>query len=268
MKLLKSALSFVGFWFLFMFLSSIAFTLVAQSDPTSNASMAVAVFAVVGAPILAYFTMRFRSKQRHKRRVLERTKILTEVRRHRAALSRNVQRAVKKNDYGVIIDDRSSAAIQEFLQSIALDPTTISFGEAEGLVRGQLTVANTIEANRDFDASLVPVDGHEFEQWVATSLGKFGWKAEVTSGSGDQGIDVIATNGTHEIGIQCKLYSSSVGNKAVQEAIAGKLYYQLPHAAVLSNAQFTQSAKDLARMSGVILLSQHDIPSLSKMLTP
>ncbi|MCV2864837.1 restriction endonuclease [Defluviimonas sp. WL0075] len=71
-------------------------------------------------------------------------------------------------------------------------------------------------------------------------------------------------SGDVSIGIQTKLYSSPASNKAVQEAHAGKIHYGLDKAAVLSSAGFTASATDLAKSTGVILLSQYDIPMSKK----
>ncbi len=113
-----------------------------------------------------------------------------------------------------------------------------------------------------FDPSTLPYNGHEFEHWVAKNLNKFGWNANVTSGSGDQGIDVIARKNGRTLGLQCKLLKSPVGNKAVQEAYAGKAFYQMDVVGVISNASYTKSAKALAMNTGVKLLSHRDIPNL------
>ena len=67
------------------------------------------------------------------------------------------------------------------------------------------------------------MEGHDFEYFCAVLLKTNGYeKAEVTPGSGDQGIDVIAAKDGIRYGIQCKCYSSDIGNKAVQEAYSGK----------------------------------------------
>lgn len=60
----------------------------------------------------------------------------------------------------------------------------------------------------------------------------------------------------------CSITEGRIGNKAVQEAHAGKSYYATDAVAVLSNASYTSSAKDLAKMTGVELLSHHDIPEV------
>ena len=102
----------------------------------------------------------------------------------------------------------------------------------------------------DFDN----MDGHEFENFCATLLKQNGFKnVSVTKGSGDQGIDVLATKDDIKYGIQCKCYSSEVGNKAVQEAFSGKTFYNRHVGVVLTNNYFTASAKELAEKNGIIL---------------
>lgn len=98
------------------------------------------------------------------------------------------------------------------------------------------------------------MEGHEFEYFCADVLRKNGYEnVEVTKGSGDQGIDIIAYKEGIKYGIQCKCYSSDIGNKAVQEAFAGKTFYSCHVAAVLTNRYFTKSAKELAEKNGVLL---------------
>ena len=98
------------------------------------------------------------------------------------------------------------------------------------------------------------MDGHTFERFCADVLLKNGFeKISVTRGSGDQGVDIIAYNDDIKYGIQCKCHSSDIGNKAVQEAFSGKTYYNCHIGVVLTNRNFTKSARELAARNGVIL---------------
>lgn len=98
------------------------------------------------------------------------------------------------------------------------------------------------------------MEGHEFEHFCAKLLKLNGYhNVEVTRGSGDQGIDILAEKDDIKYGIQCKCYSSDIGNKAVQEAFSGKSYYGCHVAVVLTNRHFTRSAKDLADSNHVLL---------------
>jgi hypothetical protein len=90
--------------------------------------------------------------------------------------------------------------------------------------------------NRIKNYSIDDVDlmnGIEFERFIAELFLKMGFESEVTKSSGDQGIDVIASKNGITIGIQAKCYSSTVGNGAIQEAVAGINHYRLDKAIVL-----------------------------------
>lgn len=110
-----------------------------------------------------------------------------------------------------------------------------------------------------------PRDGHEFEQWVAGRLELHGWRADVTAGSGDQGLDIIARRDGRKIGIQCKRYDGAVGNKAVQEAFSGRAFHRVDAAVVITTGRYTESAKALSRKTGVHLLHVKDIPRLRRL---
>ena len=104
--------------------------------------------------------------------------------------------------------------------------------------------------HKNFDA----MDGHQFEHFCANVLKYNGFEnVSVTSGSGDQGVDIIAYKDDIKYGIQCKCYHSDIGNKAVQEVYAGKTFYNCHIGVVLTNRDFTKSAIELARNNGVIL---------------
>lgn len=98
------------------------------------------------------------------------------------------------------------------------------------------------------------MDGHQFERFCGELLRKNGYyDVDVTRGSGDQGIDIIAFKDGVKFGIQCKCYSADIGNKAVQEAYSGKAYYNCHVGVVLTNRYFTRSANDLAKKNGILL---------------
>ena len=109
------------------------------------------------------------------------------------------------------------------------------------------------------------MDGHEFEYFCAELLENSGYeKTEVTPGSGDQGIDVIAYKDGIKFGVQCKCYTSDIGNKAVQEAYSGKEFYNCHIGAVLSNRHFTASAIELASKNRILLWNREYLVNLLK----
>ena len=104
--------------------------------------------------------------------------------------------------------------------------------------------------------------GVEYEEYCSQILEEEGWVVECTSTTGDQGVDLIARREDFRVCIQCKRYSKPVGNKAVQEVSAGMTYWYGTHSVVVSNAGFTASAKKLANSTGVILISELELPDL------
>lgn len=107
------------------------------------------------------------------------------------------------------------------------------------------------------------MEGHDFEYYCADLLRNDGFcNVEVTQGSGDQGIDILAEKAGIRYGIQCKCYSNNIGNKAVQEAFAGKTFYHCHVAAVLTNRYFTRSAKQLAEKDQVLLWDRDELERL------
>lgn len=165
----------------------------------------------------------------------------------------------------VIIDD------QRFIDLAGRHPlmTDAFVSSACGLGRGTLQnmmgqeIAEFVDCYPQLTQMIEPdwetADPIEFEVLCGQKMEQAGWDTQLTKGSGDQGADVICRKGDISIVLQCKLYSSPIGNKAVQEAFAARSYYDLGHAAVVSNQGYTKSAKALAAMTGVLLLHLHDL---------
>ena len=100
------------------------------------------------------------------------------------------------------------------------------------------------------------MNGKEFEEFVCELYLRMGYSAEITKQTGDQGIDVIAEKKGNRIGIQAKCYAGTVGNSAVQQVVAGKLFYNCNKAVVITNNYFTTSAIELAEANEVILINR------------
>lgn len=107
------------------------------------------------------------------------------------------------------------------------------------------------------------MDGHDFEYYCADILKKNGFSnVEVTQGSGDHGIDILADKDDISYAIQCKCYSSNIGNAAVQQAHTGKSIYHKDIAVVLTNQYFTAQAKEEADVLGVKLWDRDKLQEL------
>lgn len=107
------------------------------------------------------------------------------------------------------------------------------------------------------------MEGHEFERFIADLFRKLSYqKVEVTPGSGDQGVDVLAEKDGVRYAIQCKCYSSDLGNTPVQEVNTGKMIYHCHVGVVVTNRYFTQSAREAAKATGVLLWDRSKLESL------
>lgn len=98
------------------------------------------------------------------------------------------------------------------------------------------------------------MDGLDFEYFCADLLRKRGFEeVEVTKASGDYGVDILAEKDGVTYGIQCKRYQEAVGVKAVQEAFAGKEYYDRMVGAVMTSQYFTAPAVEAAKKLKILL---------------
>ena len=120
-----------------------------------------------------------------------------------------------------------------------------------------------IRKNRAYGREFDLLEGHEFEYYCADLLMKRGFQeVEMTRGSGDYGIDILAERDGVTYAIQCKCYSAPVGVKAVQEAYAGRDYYDCMVGAVLTNQYFTQPAVEAAKKLKILLWDRGYLESM------
>lgn len=119
-----------------------------------------------------------------------------------------------------------------------------------------LTTAGLIlrRKQRSFTKEYDLMEGRDFEYFCADLLEKRGFlEVEVTKGSGDNGVDILAEKDGVTYAIQCKRYDEPVGVKAVQEAYAGRDYYERMVGVVMSNQYFTKNATEMARKLRIML---------------
>lgn len=108
--------------------------------------------------------------------------------------------------------------------------------------------------------------GINFENNCMDILKNSGWKVKETPSSGDQGVDLIASIDGLRVCIQCKNHEKAIGNKAVQEISAGKLYWKGTHAVLVSKSGFTKAAQKLAKANNVELIHESELKDLKKFI--
>lgn len=127
-----------------------------------------------------------------------------------------------------------------------------------------LPIFQYLNRNRRFGSAQLEtidqMDGVEFEEYIAFLLKQVGFtKVSVTKQVGDQGIDVIGHKAELSYGFQCKRWKNNVGNNAIQEVHAGKSYYSLDKAIVITNSNYTKSARELAEKLNVELWGRQEL---------
>ena len=106
------------------------------------------------------------------------------------------------------------------------------------------------------------MDGIQFEHFCCSLLLQNGfYNVDVTRASGDQGVDVLAEKDGIRYAIQCKCFSSDLGNTPIQEIYAGKEMYDCHVGVVMTNRYFTPGAKELAGKTRVILWDRDKLAS-------
>lgn len=98
--------------------------------------------------------------------------------------------------------------------------------------------------------------GKAFEHYVAELMVYRGFQTQVTKGSGDLGVDIVALHGRLRYAVQCKRYSKDISRTAVSDAVGGVKSYKCQVPVVVTNRYFTKGAKELARANKCVLIDR------------
>ena len=123
-------------------------------------------------------------------------------------------------------------------------------------------IGDKIDKENQKDNFTPDMSPRHYEIFCASQFKKFGWKAEATVGSGDQGVDVVAKKKGLILVAQCKKFSKPVPNKAVQEVVAGIKFYNADSGVVIAPNGFTKSAEKLAAANNIQLIHHSEIKNL------
>ena len=162
------------------------------------------------------------------------------------------------------LKSQTAISVNEFLVKIVKH---ISFKKKYNDISKKMFDVILEEIKRE-KGNIITIDnmkGYEFEYYCATLLEKNGFvNVEVTQGSGDQGVDILAQKDDVKYAIQCKRHSNPLGNTPVQEVNAGKIYYKCHVGIVMTNSIFTSGAIKLAEATGVLLWDGSKIRDMEK----
>lgn len=111
--------------------------------------------------------------------------------------------------------------------------------------------------------SMDEMEGHDFEFFCAELLEKRGFmEVEVTRGSGDFGIDILAQKDGVTYAVQCKRYQDPVGVEAILRTYGGRDYYDRMVGVVMTNQYFTAPAVEAAKKLQIMLWDRGYLDSM------
>jgi len=251
---------------------SVALAAPSSGEEASGGGLLLILF--IGGGFLLFVRKRRQNALQEARKVVE-----SEIDSHASILRVRRMQTVERDAYGTVSLDKWEKEKAYFIETRILpllaskglggvwDPnesaTRISNMIEEAALRAPSPSeleARFISNPEFFDPRMDPVD---YEKYCALQLEKSGWKTRLTAVTGDQGADVIADRAGKVLVLQCKLYSSPIGNDAVQQVIAARQFQAANLAAVVSNQPFTRSAKQLADVSDVRLLHHEQLTSFA-----
>jgi restriction system protein len=115
----------------------------------------------------------------------------------------------------------------------------------------------------------------QFEEFVCNYYRKQGYKAELTSYTGDCGVDVFATKGKEKLAIQAKMYGGStrkINRQCVMELHGAKDYFDCTKAVIATDGALMPDAENVAKklkidivyLTNAEIVTQSPVKSKSK----
>ena len=109
-----------------------------------------------------------------------------------------------------------------------------------------------------YDLAMIDkMTGFEFEEYIGRLFQEFDFSVIITKKSHDFGCDVVLEKNGDRIAIQTKRSTDKVSLKAVQEIVASLKKYDARIGVVISNAKFTKSARQLAKINDVVMINRN-----------
>ncbi len=217
-----------------------------------------------------------RAEKRHEKFRKERIKVLEKklpnqinrlIKKHKSTIRSAYRNTVTSNSFGKKDYSRFTKELIEFIKDNSsiykeMDSLDVSVSikfESEESIQSIEDVIGVDDDETSFESSMDPI---AYERLCADLFKKAGWRAKATQASSDQGVDVEAERKGVKLVAQCKRFSKQVGNKAVQEVVAGLKYYEAEVGVVIAPNGFTKSAIKLAEANDIKLIHHDEIKDL------
>src|SRR6266540_2288494 len=104
----------------------------------------------------------------------------------------------------------------------------------------------------------------DFEEFVANVFRDMGYAVEITPRSGDQGIDLLMRKDNQLVAVQCKRWSTPIGEPEVLDFYSALIQVEAPLGYMITTSSFTTQAVAFAQGKPVVLL---DLDALVDLVT-
>jgi restriction system protein len=198
-------------------------------------------------------------------------KISSVVAKHEKTLLRRRFQTLGCDQHGNVLLDHWTVEIDSFIAAV-LKPH-LTEAQWRAIERRRDSVVAVIEeqvarsSSREAEALESVAYPAEYERYCAAEMRKAGWTASVTKAVGGQAIDVVANKDHVRLLLKCKWYTRPVGSNVVQDIDAARGHEAGEIAAVVSNAGYTDAARQLAAANRILLLHHADLQEIDKRLS-
>ena len=155
--------------------------------------------------------------------------------------------------------------IEGFKQFLSRHELKCDFDKLERYLNDEITSDEASKFNKKLSRNadkkitvkdIANLNGFEFEKLLGKIYKNAWYKVRVTKKSWDQWADLIIEKDWISTAIQAKRYTGSVGNSAIQAIVAAMKFYDCDKAMVITTANFTKSAIELAQRNWVELVEE------------
>jgi HJR/Mrr/RecB family endonuclease len=109
------------------------------------------------------------------------------------------------------------------------------------------------EKSEDLNKKILLIEARQFEFEIANLFRLKGYTSFTTRATGDDGVDVFASNENEKVIIQCKRWKRPVGRDKIDELAGVKSRYGCPKALLVTTSAFSDDAKRAAREHNIEL---------------
>lgn len=104
--------------------------------------------------------------------------------------------------------------------------------------------------------------GWDFENEFAKILTRHGFKTQVTTGSGDGGIDIFAMKDEIKFAIQCKAHRNTIGPSVIRDLYGSMNHNNIERGILVNLGGFTKGVIEFAKDKSIILFDIDDVIKL------